>query len=68
MDPCRRDKHFAVQVGADYELNDNWHVNASARYIDIGTDVNFKIGEDIKGSANVDVDPIVFSLMLGYKF
>lgn len=59
---------FAVQVGADYELNDNWHVNASARYIDIGTDVNFKIGEDIKGSANVDVDPMVFSLMLGYKF
>jgi len=58
---------FSVQVGADYQLNDKWHVNASARYIDIGTDANFKIG-DIKGSAEVDVDPMVYSIMLGYKF
>jgi outer membrane protein len=41
---------FSVQVGADYQLNNKWHVNASARYIDIGTDAYFKIG-DIKGSA-----------------
>ena len=58
---------FSVQVGADYELNDKWHVNASARYIDIGTDANFKIGDN-KGSASVDVDPMVYSIMLGYKF
>ena len=58
---------FSVQVGADYQLNNKWHVNASARYIDIGTDANFKIG-DIKGSASVDVDPMVYSIMLGYKF
>ncbi|WP_448212293.1 OmpW/AlkL family protein [Colwellia sp. MEBiC06753] len=58
---------FALQVGADFEINDKWHVNASARYIDIGTDATFKIG-DIKGSASVDVDPMVYSIMLGYKF
>jgi outer membrane protein len=58
---------FSIQVGADYQLNNKWHVNASARYIDIGTDANFKIG-DIKGSASVDVDPMVYSVMLGYKF
>ena len=58
---------FSVQLGADYQLNNKWHVNASARYIDIGTDANFKIG-DIKGSASVDVDPMVYSIMLGYKF
>jgi len=58
---------FSVQVGADYQINDKWHVNASARYIDIGTDASFKIG-DIKGSAEVDVDPMVYSIMLGYKF
>jgi outer membrane protein len=58
---------FSVQVGADYQLNNKWHVNASARYIDIGTDAYFKIG-DIKGSASVDVDPMVYSIMLGYKF
>ncbi len=59
---------LAVQLGADFEINDNWHVNASARYIDINTEANFKIGDAIKGSADVDIDPIVFSVMLGYKF
>jgi outer membrane protein len=58
---------FALQVGADYQLNEKWHVNASARYIDIGTDAHFNIG-DIKGSAEVDIDPMVYSIMLGYKF
>ncbi|WP_068547015.1 OmpW/AlkL family protein [Thalassotalea crassostreae] len=59
---------FALQVGADYQLNDKWHVNASARYIDIGTEANFLVADSIKGTADVDVDPMVFSLMLGYKF
>jgi outer membrane protein len=58
---------FSLQAGIDYHLNDEWHVNASARYIDIATDARFKIGE-IKGSASVDVDPMVYSIMLGYKF
>jgi outer membrane protein len=58
---------FSLQVGADYLINDKWHINASARYIDINTDATFKIG-DIKGSASVDVDPMVYSIMLGYKF
>ncbi len=59
---------FAVQVGADYKLNEKWHLNASIRYIDIGTDADFKIGDAIKGTADVDVDPMVYSIMLGYKF
>ena len=59
---------LSAQVGADYLLNDQWHVNASIRYIDIDTEASFKIGDAIKGSADVEVDPMVFSLMLGYKF
>ena len=59
---------LSAQIGADYELSDNWHINASVRYIDIDTDVDFKIGDSIKGSATVNVDPMVYSLMLGYKF
>ncbi len=38
------------------------------RYIDIDTEANFKIGDAIKGSADVAVDPMVYSVMLGYKF
>jgi outer membrane protein len=59
---------YSVQVGADYHINDKWHVNASARYIDINSDVTFDVGGASVGSASVDVDPMVYSIMLGYKF
>ncbi|MEW6997537.1 OmpW family protein [Colwelliaceae bacterium BS250] len=59
---------FSLQVGADYQLNEKWHINASARYIDIATDATFDVGGDSIGSASIDVDPMVYSLMLGYKF
>lgn len=59
---------LSLQVGVDYAINDNWHVNASARYIDIESDASFKVGGADIGSATVDVDPMVYSLMLGYKF
>jgi len=59
---------LALQVGADYYLDENWHVNASVRYIDIETDASFKVGSSINGSADVSIDPMVYSLMIGYKF
>jgi len=59
---------LSAQIGADYEINDKWHINASVRYIDIDSDVIFKIGDSIIGSSDVNVDPMVYSLMLGYKF
>ncbi len=59
---------YSVQVGADYDLGDNWSVNVSARYIDISTDATFAVGGDNIGKANVDVDPMVYSVMLGYTF
>ncbi len=67
---------YSLQVGLDYELDKNWSVNVSARYIDISTDVSFDIENSLgvegglagKGSATVDVDPMVYSIMLGYKF
>jgi outer membrane protein len=59
---------YAVQIGADYEIDKNWSVNVSARYIDISTDASFAVGGDNIGSASVDVNPMVYSVMLGYKF
>jgi len=59
---------IAVQVGADYYLNEAWFVNASLRYADISTDLTFDVANGAKGSATIDVDPIVYSLMIGYKF
>jgi len=60
---------YALQVGADYDLGDNWSVNVSARYIDISTDASFTAGNGtVPGKASVDVDPMVYSIMLGYTF
>ena len=59
---------LALQVGADYYFDNNWHVNASVRYIDIETDATFKVGGTVNGTADVAIDPMVYSLMIGYKF
>lgn len=59
---------YSVQVGADYEIDKNWSVNVSARYIDISTDATFDVAGDSIGKATVDVNPMVYSIMLGYKF
>lgn len=59
---------MSLQVGVDYLINDKFHINMSARYIDIGTEATFDVGGDSIGKADIDVDPMVYSLMLGYKF
>ncbi len=58
---------LSAQVGFDYRLNANWLVNASVRYIDIDTTANFKLG-GANSSVDVDIDPIVSSVMIGYQF
>jgi outer membrane protein len=59
---------LAAQIGADYAIDKNWSVNVSARYIDISTDATFDVGGDSIGKATVAVNPMVYSVMLGYKF
>lgn len=67
---------YSVQIGGDYQLNDKWHINLSARYIDINTDATFNVENNLnvtgglvgRGSASVDVNPMVYSFLLGYKF
>ncbi|MDP5041253.1 MAG: outer membrane protein OmpW, partial [Paraglaciecola sp.] len=58
---------LAVQVGFDYELDKNWLLNTSLRYIDIDTEAKFDV-LNTTGKVAVDIDPWVFSLMIGYKY
>ncbi|WP_339768409.1 OmpW family outer membrane protein [uncultured Paraglaciecola sp.] len=58
---------IAAQIGMDYKLDEHWLVNASVRYIDIDTRANFDV-LDLPAKVSVDVDPWVYSVMLGYKF
>ena len=55
---------LAGQVGFDYGLGGNWFLNAVARYIDFDSQAEIdgeKIGE-------VQVDPWVYQLQIGYRF
>ena len=61
----------AWQIGADYMLTDNIMINAQARYIDIDTRAtvnNNLVGTGTRAKVNVDVDPWVYMVGLGYKF
>ncbi len=58
---------FAAQVGMDYMLTDNVIINAQVRYIDIDTTGTTNFG-GAKVKVDVDVDPMVYMVGLGYKF
>ena len=58
---------LAFQVGADYMLTDSLMINAQVRYIDIDTTGTTSLSGD-KVKVDVDVDPMVYMVGLGYKF
>ncbi|WP_395339053.1 OmpW family outer membrane protein [Ningiella sp. W23] len=60
---------LAFQIGADLQMDEHWHVNASIRYIDIDTDASFSVGGADVGRVNeINIDPKVFSITVGYTF
>jgi outer membrane protein len=62
---------MAFQVGADYMITDNIMLNAQMRYIDIDTRAtveNDAVAPGTRAKVNVDVDPFVYMVGLGYKF
>lgn len=62
---------LAWQVGADYMLTDNIMINAQVRYIDIDTRAtveNNSIAPGTRARVDIDVDPFIYMVGLGYKF
>ena len=59
---------WAAQVGFDYALDERWLLNASVWYLDLQTDAKFKFDQPVVIEADVDVDPWVYMIGIGYKF
>lgn len=59
---------LALQVGMDYMLTDRLMFNASVWHIDIDTKATLRHSALGKTKVNVDIDPWVFMVGLGYKF
>lgn len=58
---------LTAQVGADFKIDKKWHVNASVRWIDIDTEATFDLN-GAAGKVNVDIDPYVYTVSIGYTF
>jgi outer membrane protein len=54
---------LAVQVGVDVDINKEWFFNASLRKISIDTTAKTNLGD-----IEVDIDPTVLSLGVGFRF
>ena len=55
---------IAAQLGFDYDINENMFFNIDARWINIETDAELN-GEALE---TVEIDPLVYSLTVGWKF
>lgn len=55
---------LAAQIGVDFNINEKWLLNADIRYIQIETDAKL----DGAKLGTVEINPLVYSLMVGYKF
>lgn len=56
---------FALQAGVDVELGQGWYLNADVKKIWLDTEASWQ-GTAI--TADVDVDPLIISANLGYRF
>ena len=58
----------SLQLGLDYQLNDRWFVNASVRWIDIDTTAEIRFDNGSRLEVDLEIDPFVYSLLLGRRF
>ncbi|MEM1381525.1 MAG: OmpW family protein [Pseudomonadota bacterium] len=58
---------WAVQVGADYAVSENWFVNVDFKYIGISTEATLRTGEMIN-NIDLDVNPFVVGFGFGRRF
>lgn len=59
---------LAAQIGADVAIGDTWFVNFDIRYIDIQSDLKITTGGVTEKVGKVQIDPMVYSIMIGAKF
>ena len=56
---------WALQAGADFKINEEWSINVDVKKVFLSTDVSIAGGAV---TADVDIDPWIFGLGVGYRF
>lgn len=58
----------AFQLGADFQVAENWYLNAAVWKIDIETTADISVNGAHAASVDVVIDPLVYMLGVGYSF
>jgi outer membrane protein len=59
---------YAFQVGADYQIGDNLYLNFDIKKLYLSTDVEAKLYDNSVVKTQVNINPYIVGLGLGYKF
>ncbi len=59
---------LSAQLGLDVMLANDWHINTSIRWIDIDTEASFDVGGASGRVNDIEIDPWVYTLAIGYTF
>ena len=58
---------WAVQAGVDWMLDERWSVNLDMKYISISPDATLETATT-RDTTEVDINPIIFGVGIGYRF
>lgn len=58
----------ALQAGVDVNLQDGWMINFDVKKIYVDADVKLNLGDGYRKIDSLDIDPLVVSLGVGYRF
>lgn len=58
----------ALQMGVDYPVNERWLVNLAVRWLDVESEVDIRSDGGNRLSADMDIDPMLYSVGVGYTF
>jgi len=59
---------LALQAGFDYDLGNDWFVNADLKYIDMETTATFNTGALGRVEVDVDINPWIIGVGIGRRF
>jgi len=59
---------WALNTGIDGYISDQWLINVDIKYVSIDTTVDLMAGDTVANTVDVDINPWLVSLGVGYKF
>ncbi len=59
---------IAAQIGLDWAFGERWLLNGEIRYIEIQSDLDLILDGDSARLGKIKIDPMIYSIMLGYQF